>query len=213
MPPASRKLCDYPGCTSGPLNADQQPTPFITSEDNTKKEEVSEELKNHMERAHLLPIRLAENATKAREVEALVIQANATLIREETAKLRAQQQLSEPSSPTEHDRPSSLAGSTSASNASRKQSQDKRDSLPRPTIEENASVSDWQFFKSQWSRYKTAANLTKTQQIHHLWAACTPSLQHSLHSGNADSISEPDQLIETIRLLAVKRKNNLVHIV
>ena len=89
MPPPTRKVCDFPGCKSGPVNDDDEPTAFITSEDNTKKSEVEEELNRHTERAHLLPIRMAENETKAREAEALVIQANAAMLREETAKLRA----------------------------------------------------------------------------------------------------------------------------
>ena len=147
MPPTTRKVCDYPGCKSGPLDANDLPMPFITSEDNTKKDEVAEELKNHTERAHLLPIRLAENETKGHEAEALVIQANTALLREETAKLRAQHETSAPSSPTSQtERPSSLAGSATTHSSSR--NQDKHDALPRPTIEENSSVSDWKFFSA-----------------------------------------------------------------
>ena len=64
MPNATRKVCDFPGCKSGPLDADDQPTAYITSEDNTKKSEVEEELNRHTERAYLLPIRLAKMRQK-----------------------------------------------------------------------------------------------------------------------------------------------------
>ena len=42
MPPPSRRKCDYPGCTSG-VPDDNGPTPYITSEENTRKDEVKEE--------------------------------------------------------------------------------------------------------------------------------------------------------------------------
>ena len=103
MPPAARKVCDYPGCQSGPPGENAAPSPLITAENNITKEEVTADLKDHTERAHLLPLRLAENATKAREAEALVIQVQATLLREETNKIVAQTNASRSSSPGSQD--------------------------------------------------------------------------------------------------------------
>ena len=55
--------------------------------------------------------------------------------------------------------------------------------------------------------------MSSQQQIHHLWAACSSQLQRALHNGGANNVTNPDVLLEDIRLLAVKRKNNLVNIV
>ena len=111
MPPATRKTCEFPGCVSTPpTTEDGVPTPFVTSVENQTKAEVSEEMDKHIERAHLLHLRLAENATKAREAEARngeaeaqVIQAEAAKIRETTNQILATQQKSRSSSPVSGD--------------------------------------------------------------------------------------------------------------
>ena len=92
MAPATRKVCDYPGCTSGPL-VEGQPSPFITSAELQLHAEVAEELKLHTETAHILPI-------KAREAQVAVINAEAAKIREEAGKIRAQNESSRSSSPS-----------------------------------------------------------------------------------------------------------------
>ena len=75
MPPASRRTCDYPGCALGPTDANNIRGPYITSIDNTKREEVTADLDKHIEMAHILPIRLKEKTaneinSRARELEA-----------------------------------------------------------------------------------------------------------------------------------------------
>lgn len=55
--------------------------------------------------------------------------------------------------------------------------------------------------------------MSAQQQVHHLWAACSQSLQRSLHNSGAHILTDPKALMEDIRMLAVKRKNNLVNIV
>lgn len=184
----------------------------MTSEDNVRCEEVVADLDKHVKMAHLLHVRLQENATKARQAEAAIHEEEAKKIHEETQKIIAStnaQQSSRESSPSSRGT-DATAGSGTSNNRSRQQ--DKRDSLPRPTIEENSNVTDWTFFLIQWKRYVLATNLSEPQQIHHLWAACSAQLQRSLHMG-ADSVTDPRTLLENVRLLAVKRKNNLVHIV
>ena len=47
MPNASRKYCDYPQCSSGPLDANHLPTPYVTPADLRTREEVSEDMKQH----------------------------------------------------------------------------------------------------------------------------------------------------------------------
>ena len=51
------------------------------------------------------------------------------------------------------------------------------------------------------------------QEVNHLWAACSESLQRSLHNGGAGDILDPRALMSTIKLLSAKRRNNLVNIV
>ena len=55
--------------------------------------------------------------------------------------------------------------------------------------------------------------MTKTQEINQLWATCSEELQCSLHNGNSQKIKDPFVLLENIRLLAVKKLNNLVNVV
>ena len=70
MPNAGRKLCDHPGCASGPLDANHLPTPYVTPADLRTREEVSDDLKLHIETAHTLSIRMAEAEAKKLEMEA-----------------------------------------------------------------------------------------------------------------------------------------------
>ena len=178
MSPPARKTCDYPGCNSTPPETEGgQPTPFVTSVENTTKKEVNDEMDKHVERAHILPIRLAENATKAREAEARnreaeaqVIQAEAAKIKETTQQILATQQNSRSSSPATNPDASSdtAATATSASVITnlRPRQQDKRDALPRPTIEENCSVTDWGFFGA-------SGNVMSRQQASQRNSSCT----------------------------------------
>ena len=55
--------------------------------------------------------------------------------------------------------------------------------------------------------------MTNDQQLHQLWASCSEELQRALHNGNSAKITEPDLLLKNIRLIAVKKVNNLVNIV
>ena len=69
MPSATRKLCDFPGCLSCPLDSNHLPTPYVTPADLRTREEVSEDLRQHVETAHTLQIRLAEVESKKLEIE------------------------------------------------------------------------------------------------------------------------------------------------
>ena len=106
-------LCEYPGCSAGPPGQDQQPTAYITHEDNRTRAEVMQDLLNHVNMAHQLPLQ----------------------------QQQLQQQLGQPQvQNTEDDRRPTAHPFLQ-----------KRDSIPRPTIEENASESDWTFFKHNGS--------------------------------------------------------------
>ena len=70
MPNASRKICEFPGCSSGPVDANQLPTPFITPAYLRTYEEVTEELRLHVETAHTILLRMADAEAKKLEMEA-----------------------------------------------------------------------------------------------------------------------------------------------
>lgn len=125
----------------------------MTSDLDTRGEEVAEELKNHVEMAHFLTIRLAEDRTKALENQAQLVQAEANKIREETQKLLAQQKVNGQTSSTGSASPSSQTGSLPTDTPAPRGFVDKRDALPRPQVQENISASDWVFFRAQWDRY------------------------------------------------------------
>merc|ERR1712082_488581 len=73
--------------------------------------------------------------------------------------------------------------------------------------------SDWSFFSAQWGRYKTSTKLTGESEAQHLWAACSSTLQRSLHNAGAGSITDPVALMAQVKELAVKKRNNLVNII
>ena len=122
MPNASRRTCDYPGCDSGPPDANNLRGPYVTSLDNVRREEVTDDLKNHVEMAHLLPIRLEEAATKKIEAEANKLLAEAQRIQADREPVVQQ--------------PQAGAGHPPPDTAQRRFNE-KRDVIPRPRVEEN----------------------------------------------------------------------------
>ena len=188
MPNATRRSCDYPGCDAGPPDANNIHRPYVTHPDNVRREEVTEDLKQLVEMAHLLPIRLEEAASCKIEAEANKILAEA-------------QRLT-----TSLDPPAQIPSEA-------RRYKDKRDSIPRSKIEENITESDWGFFSAQWKRYTSSTSMEPDQEVNHLWAACSEQLQRSLHNVGAGELRDPKALMSTIKLLSVKRRNNLVNIV
>lgn len=56
-------------------------------------------------------------------------------------------------------------------------------------------------------------NMTTKSQIQHAWAACEEPLQRAMHNAGADKIADPAELLQLIKSLAVKRRNNLINII
>ena len=75
MAPATRKICDYPGCTSGEVDGDACPQPYATPSNLQTRDEVAQDLKEHTFRAHELPLRAMEAGVKKIEAETKKIQA------------------------------------------------------------------------------------------------------------------------------------------
>ena len=89
MPNASRKYCDYPQCASGPLDANHLPTPYVTPADLRTREEVSEDMKQHVETAHELSIRKDEAEAKKLEMEAKKLEFEVRKMEVELARSQA----------------------------------------------------------------------------------------------------------------------------
>ena len=200
MPNATRKICNFPGCTAGEPDADENPTPYITPPYLQRRDKVSDDLKQHVFMAHELPLRHADAANNK-------LMAEATKIREETAKINAEAAARAPPQPQQQ-QPASAPQQVPP-----QQPKQKGDRIPRPVVDENINESDWGFFKSQWHMYVIGTGLTGDAVILHLWQACTEALQHTLHHSGAGSITDPSELLKTIKQLAVKKLNNLVNII
>jgi hypothetical protein len=68
-------MCDFPGCQGGEPDTDGNPTPYMTSPDLTRRDEVTAELKEHMNMAHELPLRHTDFRTKQLVAETEKLQA------------------------------------------------------------------------------------------------------------------------------------------
>lgn len=187
MPPAAPRTCEFPDCSSGPPDGDGLPTPYTTRSDNNTRAELMEDLNSHMRMRHELPAQ--SNST------ALLAEQNRR-IKAETAKILAEKYNNQDRDRTEERR-----------------FHQKSDSIPRPSIQEGSSDSDWSFFEAQWKCYTMGSNMTAAEEIQQLWAACTQSLQRQLHNGGGTRAKTPTQLLSSIKFLAVKRHNNIVNIV
>ena len=161
---------------------------------------MNEELKTHIETAHLIPIRLNESEAKRIDAEARRQEAQARTIEAEATRNLSTR---DPTPPT----PQQLQPPTARPTA------EKIATLPRPSIQLESMESDWSFFVSQWKRYVDGTNMTTKAQIQHAWAACEEPLQRAMHNAGANTIADPADLLQLIKSLAVKRRNNLINII
>lgn len=150
MPPAARRLCDYPGCQFGPIPDDPEVPrgPYMTQVKCQTRAEVMDDYKTHIEAAHNLPLKNRELTVKQTEAD--------------TNKLLAENAVRQ-----------SADTVSIPSNSEPSKFNEKRDPIPRPKIGLGASEADWGFFRTQWSRYTAGSNMTDQQQFHQVWARQT----------------------------------------
>lgn len=130
MPNATRTFCDYPGCVSGQPDANDTPTTSVTPPGLPTREEVAEDLRQHVVMAHILQIRLAEANAKQMEMEAKKLKMESQKIEAETARRLAERE------------PQQLPPQNEQQQLPPRGFLDKRDSIPRPKIELHLSESD-----------------------------------------------------------------------
>ena len=90
----------------------------------------------------------------------------------------------------------------------------KMEKLRRPTLEEDISESDWNFFKSKWTRYKRATKLAGQDVVDQLWACMSEGLERQCHDhgASADSTTEA-QLLELLKVYCIRGQNKLCNVV
>ena len=193
MPPARRKPCPFPGCEQGEPDDNGMPSPWLTTEGIPTRAEVDEELREHVRMAHELILQ-----HKKIEVEK---------IREEANKIRAEAEKNVSERPPGQVVPGQVVQSVA------RETKEKRAVIPRPTVDEGITEGDWSFFVAQWARYKASTGLSGEAEAQHMWAACSEVLQRSLHNAGAGSLVVAEELMEHIKKLAVKKRNNLVNVI
>ena len=90
----------------------------------------------------------------------------------------------------------------------------KAPKLPRPTLAEEISEGDWNFFLEQWKRYKRATNLSVEDVTDELWACLSDDLARQCfdHGANMTTTTEKD-LLALLKAQSIKSQNRLVNIV
>ena len=106
-----------------------------------------------------------------------------------------------------------LAALSNPAEAGGSQSSVKAEKLARPNLEEEISEVDWNFFLSEWSRYKRSTGLTGQSIMDQLWACATDKLKKSCHQSGATDSTTEEQLLEFMKKLSIKATNKLVNVV
>ena len=85
--------------------------------------------------------------------------------------------------------------------------------LVRPSITEDASEADWEFFLMKWRIYASAAGLEGEELVFQLWNCPSDVLQRQMHDLGYKVKSSENELLQAIKKLAVKKHNNVVKVI
>merc|ERR1712082_277551 len=142
------------------------------------------------------------NKTNETKAEAARIEAEAKKLAAEADRYRA-----------ESERLAAGNGGAAAAGSRLDGHKERRAPMKCPVVEENCTESDWSFLVAEWTRYSTAVGLDGDEPgaVRHLWAACSDRLRRALHNDGAQSETAVLQLLQRVKSLAVKRRNNLVN--
>ena len=90
----------------------------------------------------------------------------------------------------------------------------KAEKLRRPTLEEEISPTDWNFFKSKWNRYKRSAKLSGQDVLDQLWACMSDGLERQCHDHGASvDTTTGEQLLELMKAMSIRGVNKLCNVV
>merc|ERR1711989_125743 len=85
--------------------------------------------------------------------------------------------------------------------------------LVRPTIDDDATEADWDFFLTKWKIYVSAAGLVGQKLVFQLWNCPSETLQRQMHDLGYRVVSSEVKLLQAIKKLAVKKHNNVVKVI
>ena len=88
----------------------------------------------------------------------------------------------------------------------------KVEKVKRPTISTAGTSEDWAYFLSRWSDYKQATKVTGKDKIIQLLECCDEQLRKDLtrSAGNNLTDKSEDEVLQAIKLLAVREENTMV---
>merc|ERR1712002_555699 len=105
------------------------------------------------------------------------------------------------------------ATATVTDTAERKKKKNVAEKLVRPSITEDASEADWEFFLMKWRIYVSAAGLEGQELVFQLWNCPSDTLQRQMHDLGYKVKSSENDLLQAIKKLAVKKHNNVVKVI
>ena len=89
----------------------------------------------------------------------------------------------------------------------------KPDKLPRPTVNEGITQTDWVWFEDRWERYKRSTAITGQNVVDQLWACAGEGLARSCYDSGVSSSTDEDTLLKAMKKLAIRAQNRMVNIV
>ena len=89
----------------------------------------------------------------------------------------------------------------------------KPEKLPRPTISEGITQTDWVWFEDRWARYKRSTGLHGQSAVDQLCACASDGLARSCYDSGVSNNTEEEALLKAMKRLAIRAQNRMVNIV
>jgi hypothetical protein len=88
----------------------------------------------------------------------------------------------------------------------------KVESVRRPIIASGGTSEEWSYFLTRWSDYKTATNISGTEQIIQLLECCEEDLRKDITraAGGSLTTKSEDDVLRWMKMLAVRQENIMV---
>jgi len=89
----------------------------------------------------------------------------------------------------------------------------RAEKLPRPSIVEDVTETDWNYFQESWTRYKRSTGLEGQSVMDQLWACASQSLAKACYESGATALTTGEELLGMMKKLSIKAQNKLVNVV
>ena len=91
--------------------------------------------------------------------------------------------------------------------------QSKQEKLPRPSLGTGITDADWNYFESQWKRYKRSTRVTGQDAVDQLWACASEELSRQCHDAGVTQDTSEEDLLITLKQCSIRAQNKLVNVV